>query len=158
MRKALSGVACLCALMLTPLTVPAMAQDAPAAETEAPAAEPDETTGNTKPVEGACYSANQTILGPYQLDFCLSRPGSYHAEGGDLSCEGRMSWRTAGRTILGHLHPTNCGAVQFQGAQLDCRPQSPDTPVPAELMACVLYPTNSAQRRQVFDASLEAGQ
>ena len=161
MRNALPMLACCCLILAASFSTPALAQETAPTTAEEPAATTEATsedTGTASPVTGACYAANQAIFDSYQVQFCLNRPGSYSAAGGEVACEGRMSWRTAGRSVLGNMHPTQCGVVMFQGAQLDCRPQSPDTPIPAEVMACVLYPTNPAQKRQVFDASLQVAQ
>lgn len=149
MRDARAKLVLCCLMLAAPLPSLSMAQDAPAVVPDPPVR------------EQVCYSANQPIFVSYQFVFCLNRPGSYSANGGEITCEGRMSWRPAGRSVLANMHPASCGGgIAFEGAQMDCRPAGSapaeqDAALPEQQLHCLLYPSNPTQKRQVFDASLK---
>lgn len=74
------------------------------------------------PING-CYRANQTLFGPYQFNFCLTRPGSYTVRGGGVRCDGRLNWRASGRDIHADIVRASCGGgVAWERATMDCRP------------------------------------
>lgn len=76
---------------------------------------------NGVPVNG-CFRANRTLFGPYRLTFCLDRRGTYQVRGGNVSCDGRLTWRTAGRDILIDLQRTSCGGGRaWEAASMECR-------------------------------------
>jgi hypothetical protein len=69
-----------------------------------------------------CFRADQTLFGPYRLTFCLDRRGTYQVRGSGLRCDGRLSWRVAGRDILIDLNRSSCGRNRaWEAASIECR-------------------------------------
>ena len=121
------------------------------------------------PVNG-CYRANQTLFGPYQFNFCLTRPGSYTVRGGGVRCDGRLTWRASGRNIDINLRRQSCNrGVAWAAARVDCRASSvvrdildqifgrnqrvvvPDLPA-VRTLTCTYFPTVRGERPANFTA------
>ena len=113
MRKLVALLLATC-FAFTPLwSVPTMAQ-------EPFVIVPDHPQG--VPING-CYRANRHLFGPYQFNFCLTRPGSYTVRGGGVRCDGRLTWRASGRDIHADIQRASCGGgVAWERATMDCRP------------------------------------
>ncbi len=113
MHKLVALVLSICLAVGTFGTLPAQAQ-------ETFVIVPDHPGG--VPING-CYRANQQLFGPYQFNFCLTRPGSYTVRGGGVRCDGRLNWRASGRDIHADIVRASCGGgVAWERATLDCRP------------------------------------
>ena len=69
-----------------------------------------------------CYRADKQIYGPYQFSFCLEQQGTYRARGGGVTCDGKLSWRLAGRDIVVTIERASCGnGVAWARASMTCR-------------------------------------
>ena len=69
-----------------------------------------------------CYRVQQRLYGPYRMDFCLERRGTYTVRGGGVVCHGRLNWSARGRDINIDLRRTSCGnGVAWSGDHMSCR-------------------------------------
>jgi hypothetical protein len=150
MRQLIAAFVACCLVLTTPLSGPSLAQNA-----ETFVIVPDHPQG--VPVNG-CYGANRQLFGPYWFSFCLDRPGSYSVRGGGVVCDGRLTWRTAGRTIRTEIHRTSCGGgLAWEQATMDCEPAGrifgPIGALFISTLRCTYFPSVRHQRRQTFTAS-----
>jgi hypothetical protein len=71
-----------------------------------------------------CYTVSQRLYGPYKMDFCLQQRGTYTVRGGGVTCNGRLNWNAAGRTIDIDLTRTSCGnGVAWSADSMSCTGQ-----------------------------------
>jgi hypothetical protein len=104
----------LAVLLAVGLTAAALAQDM-----EARVIVPD-APGGAKFT--GCYRADKQIYGPYQFSFCLEQQATYRAKGGGVTCDGKLSWKTAGRDIVVKIERTPCGnGVAWAKASMTCQ-------------------------------------
>lgn len=143
MRKALAICAAL--MLALPVGGPPLAQDI-----EPLVIVPEHPQGI--PVRG-CFAANRQLFGPYNFSFCLQRRGTYTVRGRGLSCDGRITWWTAGRDIHVDIHRTSCGrGLAWERATMDCRPSGRILGIILGNLRCTYHPTVRGERRQTFTA------
>lgn len=112
---------------------------------------PDNPGGGGAYVAG-CYNVQQRLYGPYRMEFCLERRGSYTVTGNRVNCDGRLDWSVSGRDINIDLRKTSCGrGVAWSADSMTCRSAGilagllarvivPDVPVLGTLR-CTYYPS-----------------
>jgi hypothetical protein len=82
---------------------------------------PDNPGGGGAYVAG-CYRITQRLYGPYRMEFCLERRGSYTVTGNRTDCDGRLDWSVRGRDINIQLRRTSCGrGVAWSADTISCR-------------------------------------
>jgi hypothetical protein len=87
--------------------------------------------GQTQQSIAGCYAINQSLYGPYHMDFCLDRwgGGSYQVTGA-LYCNGRADWRQQWNgEVQIDIHRSNCGrGVDWSADRMVCRMSAPQWP------------------------------
>lgn len=108
-----------CAVFALVLGVAASASPSAAQEAGTFVVVPDAPGGA---VFTGCYRADPRLWDRHRLHFCLTQRGTYSVNGGGVSCDGRLSWRTRNNEILVSIQRTPCGnGVAWAAAEMTCR-------------------------------------
>jgi len=141
-------------LVLSALAAPVQAQDI-----DTFVMVPDGPPGGA--LVAGCYRSDRQLFG-YRFTMCLrNRGGTYTVSGRGFNCEGRLSWRAAGRDIFIDIRRQSCGRGRaWEAASIECRASGvvrgvldsifgrganpfvmvPDTPA-VRTLRCTYFPT-----------------